>query len=159
MQPFQASCPTCLRLERLAYQFALYSVVVIFIGYGAYKFTAYEAAAIFPLVSSHPLLSWLYRIVSTQGVSNLIGVFELAAALAMAYPRNWRVRVAGSLGVALTLVVTLSFIVTTPNFGGSAFGFLIKDLSLLGIALFVAAHTLVKGHEQSLHGPRHPAAQ
>ncbi|WP_083253999.1 DUF417 family protein [Pandoraea sp. ISTKB] len=157
MHPLHTSCPTTLRFERFAYHFALYSVVCIFLGYGAYKFTAREATAIFPLVSHHPLLSWLYFIFSKQSVSNLIGIFELSAALAMAYTGNWRVRFAGSLGVALTLVVTLSFLVTTPDLRSGTFGFLIKDLALLGIALIVAARTLALGHEQEAHGPWHPA--
>ncbi|AJP57939.1 hypothetical protein UC34_15090 [Pandoraea vervacti] len=73
----------------------------------------------------------------------------------MAYTGLWRIRLAGSLGVAVMLLVTLSFILTTPNPGGGAFGFLIKDLVLLGVALLVAARTFARGLEQRLHGPGH----
>ncbi|MFJ2993588.1 DUF417 family protein [Pandoraea sp. NPDC087047] len=134
------------RLERAAYSLSLYSVVGIFIGFGAYKFTTHEAAAIFPLVSHHPLFGWLYLFFSQQTVSRLIGIFELASALAMAWPGHWRIRVAGSLGVALTLIVTVSFLVTTPDPGGGTFGFLVKDTVLLGVALLVAARTFAQGY-------------
>ncbi|VVD77412.1 hypothetical protein PAQ31011_00953 [Pandoraea aquatica] len=157
MHNSHVTCRTAARLERFAYHFALYSVVAIFIGYGLFKFTEREAAAIFPLVSHHPLLSWLYLGLSVQSVSNLVGIFELASALAMAYTGHWRVRLAGSLGVALTLIVTVSFLVTTPDIGGGTFGFLIKDLTLLGVALLVAARTFAQGHEQDAHCPHHPA--
>ncbi|VVE79531.1 DUF417 family protein [Pandoraea sputorum] len=157
MHNAHVTCRTATRLACFAYQFALYSVVGIFIGYGLFKFTEREAAAIFPLVSHHPLLGWLYVGLSVQTVSNLVGTFELASALAMAYTGNWRVRLAGSLGVALTLIVTVSFIGTTPDIGGGTFGFLIKDLTLLGVALLVAAHTFAQGHKQDVHGPCLPA--
>ena len=48
------------------------------------KFTGYEAGAIEGLVASSPFLSWLYAIGSVQGVSNLIGLIELAIAGALA---------------------------------------------------------------------------
>ncbi|VVE60734.1 hypothetical protein PCA31118_00334 [Pandoraea captiosa] len=86
MHLLQTPCPNALRLERLAYHFARYAVVGVFAGYGLYKFTAQEAAAIFPLVSSHPLLGWLYLIFSPQAVSNLVGILELAAALTPSRP-------------------------------------------------------------------------
>lgn len=151
------TCPTAARLERLAYYFALYSVVGIFIGYGFHKFTEREAAVIFPLVSQHPLLGWLYLGLSAQTVSNLVGCFELASALAMAHAGNRRVRLAGSLGVALTLIVTVSFLATTPDLRGGTFGFLIKDLTLLGVALLVAARTFAQGREQNVYS-RYPSA-
>ncbi len=147
MHSSTAFWPSPARLEQAAYRLSLYSVVGIFIGFGAYKFTAVEAAAIFPLVSHHPLAGWLYLLFSQQTVSNLIGIFELASAFAMAWPGNWRVRVAGSLGVAVTLVVTLSFLVTTPNLDGGTFSFLLKDIVLLGVALLVAARTFAQGHQ------------
>ncbi|VVE62933.1 hypothetical protein PAN31117_01086 [Pandoraea anapnoica] len=157
MHNSHVTCRTAARLERFAYQFALYSVVGIFVGYGLFKFTEHEAAAIFPLVNHHPLLGWLYLGLSVQTVSNLVGTFELASALAMAYTGDWRVRLAGSLGVALTLIVTVSFLGTTPDIGGGTFGFLIKDLTLLGVALLVAARTFAQGHKHADHGPCHPA--
>lgn len=157
MQNSLVTCRASDRLEHFAYQFALYSVVGIFIGYGLFKFTEREAAAIFPLVSQHPLLGWLYLGLSVQTVSNLVGTFELASALAMAYTGNWRVRLAGSLGVAFTLIVTVSFLGTTPDIRGGTFGFLIKDLTLLGVALLVATRTFAQGHKQDVHSPYHPA--
>jgi uncharacterized membrane protein YkgB len=47
---------------------------------GAMKFTAYEAAGIEPFVANSLLMSWLYALLSVQGVSNLLGVVEIATA-------------------------------------------------------------------------------
>lgn len=143
----QTVLPTPARLERAAGALAIYSVAGVFLGYGAYKFTSVEAQAIYPLVSNSPLLGWLYHVFSVQGVSNLIGTVEIVSALAMLWRRDWRVSLTGSLCVALALVVTVSFIVTTPNAGGSAFGFLIKDTVLLGVALLAAARAWDAGHK------------
>lgn len=136
------------QLERAARALALYSVAGIFLGYGAYKFTSVEAQAIYPLVSNSPLLGWLYHVFSVQGVSNLIGVAEIASALAMLWRRHWRISLVGSLGVALALVVTVSFIFTTPDAGGRAFGFLVKDTVLLGVALLAVARAWSVGRKR-----------
>lgn len=73
---------------------------------------------------------------SKQGVSNLIGVAEIALALAMLWRGHWRVRLAGILGIAGALLSTLSFLITTPGIGLD--GFIIKDAVLLGGALWAA---------------------
>lgn len=53
--------------------------------------------------------------------------------------RRWAPRASaiGSTAAIGTFLVTLSFLVTTPNAGDSA-GFLLKDLTLLGAALWTA---------------------
>lgn len=130
----RATCP--LTLQRLGQAIVFYSVVGIFVGYGLYKFTAVEAAAIYPLTSNSPLFAWLYPWLGKQGVSNLIGVVEIALALLMAWRGNWRASLAGSLGIAFALATTLSFLATTPGIGAD--GFIIKDVVLLGGALWSA---------------------
>ena len=45
---------------------------------------------------------------------------------------------AGSLGTAFALLTTLSFLVTTPNLGSDFQGFILKDLVLLGAAIWTA---------------------
>lgn len=124
-------------LENIGKLWVHYSVVGIFIGYGLYKFTAAEAEAIYPLTSNSPLFAWLYSFLSKQGVSNVVGVAELVLALMMAArPWNWRIGFIGSGGTAVALATTLSFLVTTPGIGAD--GFLIKDVVLLGGALWSA---------------------
>jgi len=48
------------------------------------KFTPAEADGIQPLVAHSPFMSWMYLVVSKQGVSNFIGVVELLIALLLA---------------------------------------------------------------------------
>jgi len=123
-------------LQKTGQAIVFYTIVLIFLGFGAYKFTAAEAEAIYPLTSNSPLFSWLYTVLSKQGVSNLIGVAEIALALAMLWRGHWRVRLIGALGIAGALLSTLSFLITTPGIGLD--GFIIKDAVLLGGALWAA---------------------
>ncbi len=121
--------------------------LVVLLGmWGAFKFTAFEAEGIRPLVEHSPLLSWLYPLLGVRGTSGLIGAVEITAAVLIA-TRRWtpRLSAVGSLIAAGTFVVTLSFLVTTPGAlaPDSAFGgFLMKDIMLLGAALFTAAEAL-----------------
>ena len=45
-------------------------------------------------------------------------------------------------GVAASLVVTLSFLVTTPQLDPALGSFIVKDLTLLGVALWSAGEAL-----------------
>lgn len=123
-----------------------YGLVVLMVLWGAFKFTAFEADGIRPLVEHSPLLRWLYPLLGVRGTSSTIGIVELSAA-ALICTRRWRpaLSAAGSLLAAATFAITLSFLVTTPNvlaptnpFGG----FLMKDIILLGAALYTAAEAL-----------------
>src|SRR5262245_63277845 len=117
--------------------------------WGAFKFTALEAEAIRPLVEHSSFLSWLYPVLGIRGASNLIGVVELTAGLLIAQ-RRWspRLSAVGSLIAVGTFLVTLSFLVTTPGVFAAddpIVGFLMKDVLLLGAALFTAAEALDNG--------------
>jgi uncharacterized membrane protein YkgB len=123
-----------------------YGLVALLGLWGGFKFTGFEAEGIRPLVEHSPLLHWLYPLLGVRGASALIGVVELVAALLIC-TRRWapRLSAAGSLIAAGTFLVTLSFLVTTPGvlaptspFGG----FLMKDVMLLGAALYTAAEAL-----------------
>jgi reactive chlorine resistance protein C len=95
------------------------------------------------------LMSWLYRIFSLQGVSNLIGVIEIVVALLIAVrPFSARLSFIGSIGAIITFVLTVSFLLSTPGafrlshgfpLLGDAGQFLIKDLVLLGASIWIAA--------------------
>ncbi len=119
-----------------------YSLVFFFLAFGLYKFTPQEAAAIAPLMAHSPFLFWAGPLLGEQMASNLIGVIEIAFAAMVALRRvapgvsGW-----GSLGIAGALVMTLSFLFTTPGLDpqSSDAGFLLKDLTLLGAALWSAA--------------------
>jgi uncharacterized membrane protein YkgB len=59
-------------LERLGINVSRYGLVITLLLIGILKFTVGEAQGIQPLVANSPLMSWLYRIFSLQGVSNLL---------------------------------------------------------------------------------------
>lgn len=59
-----------------------WALVIIFVWFGAMKFTAYEADAIAPLIGHSPVMGWL-SIFGMRGQSNLIGVIELSTAFVL----------------------------------------------------------------------------
>ena len=129
-----------------------YGLVVLVLWFGIFKFTPTEAHAIQPLVANSPLLSWLYAFTDVRGASRIIGVAEIVIALLIAArPLSSRASAVGSIGAIVMFLTTLSFLVTTPGSWGvvdgvlvptGAGGFLIKDLLLLGAALWTAAEAL-----------------
>ncbi|MFN0046244.1 MAG: DUF417 family protein [Sphingorhabdus sp.] len=123
-----------------------YSLVLFFVGFGLYKFTLVEALTIEPLMSNSPFFSWLYPLVGVQGASNVIGGLEITTGVLMAL-RRWRplLSAAGSLMAAAALLFTLSFLLTTPRLTPDLQGFLIKDLTLLGAALWTAGEAFLAG--------------
>lgn len=133
--------------------FARYGLVIVIAWIGAMKFTAYEAQAIQPLIAHSPAMSWLYNIFSVRTFSALLGVLELSvAALLAVKPWAPRVSVLGSVIAVGLFVATLSFLITTPGVwaadaGGFPIlsdlgGFLIKDVALLGLAVWTLADAL-----------------
>jgi uncharacterized membrane protein YkgB len=113
---------------------------------GSYKFFPFEAEGIRPLVGSSPLVAWLYGVLSVEAAAALFGVFEIAVALLIC-TRRWMPRISGyaSLVAASMFIVTLSFLVTTPGAISPMnpfHQFLLKDVVLLGAALFTAAEAL-----------------
>lgn len=119
-----------------------YGLVLLLTLWGAFKFAAFEAEAIRPLLENSPLFSWLYPMLGIRGTSALVGVVELVTALLIA-SRPWLPKwsAIGSLLATGTFVVTLSFLITTPGaFAPTSpwSGFLLKDIILLGAALYTA---------------------
>jgi reactive chlorine resistance protein C len=119
-----------------------YSVVFFLLLFGALKWTPAEAKAIQPMVSHSPVFFWLYPTFGVQHGSEVIGVVELVLALLIVL-RRWSPRLSaiGSLAASGMFVVTLSFLITTPNIGDGA-PFLLKDITLLGAALWSASEAM-----------------
>jgi len=131
------------RLARAGGVILRYSLVVIFLAFGLLKFTAQEAADIQPLGAHSPVLFWLYALFSPRQASDVIGVVEVSLAVLIAARRfSPRLSAIGSLGTAFALLTTLSFLVTTPKMAPDFQGFILKDLTLLGAALWSAAEAL-----------------
>jgi reactive chlorine resistance protein C len=139
-------------LRRAATAVLRYGLVVIIAWFGAFKFTPTEAHAIQPLLANSPLLRWLYAVLDVGGASRVIGTVELLiAGLIALRPWSPRLSAAGSLAAVGMFATTLSFLITTPGAWAHVDGFLvpseagaflIKDLFLLGAALWTASEAL-----------------
>jgi uncharacterized membrane protein YkgB len=133
------------RLQSIGATMLRYSLVLFFIGFGLYKFTPQEAAGVQPLIANSPVLFWIYRIFDARHGSDFIGVIEIAlGALIALRPFNPRLSAVGSLGTAFALCTTLSFLFTTPGLDpqSSDAGFIMKDFTLLGAAIWTAGEAL-----------------
>ncbi len=119
-----------------------YSLVFFLLFFGALKWTPEEAKGIQPWMEHSPLLFWLVRAFGIQTASECIGVIELTIGGLIAM-RSWSPRLSaiGSIAAIPMFLTTLSFLVTTPNVG-EASGFLLKDLTLLGAAVWTAGEAL-----------------
>jgi uncharacterized membrane protein YkgB len=127
----------------LAGEFMLrYSLVLFLLFFGALKWTAEEAKGIQPWMEHSPLLFWLVNALGIQAASECIGVIELTIGGLIAM-RLWSPRLSaiGSIAAIPMFLTTLSFLITTPNVG-EASGFLLKDLTFLGAAIWTAGEAL-----------------
>jgi uncharacterized membrane protein YkgB len=131
------------RLKNAGAAMLRYGLVVILLMIGATKWTPAEAEAIRPWLTNSPFLSWLYQIASTQTASETIGSIEIVTALLIA-SRRWfpTATLVGSVLAIGMFLITLSFLVTTPNQSPDAQGFLMKDFFLLGAAVWSAGEAL-----------------
>ena len=138
--------------EKLGAFFIRYGLVLVLGWIGAMKFTAYEAEGIKTLVETSPLMSWMYKVLSLQATSNVIGVAELIAAVLIAIHRlSPKLSAIGSVLAVFTFLTTLTFLFSLPGWeqslGGfpalsGSGGFLLKDVVLLGAALFTLGDSL-----------------
>ena len=142
------------RVESIGRELARYGLVVVVGWIGFMKFTAYEAEGISAFVANSPLTSWAYEVMSVRGFSAVLGIVEIAIAMLVAArpfsPRTSTLGGALAVGMFLT---TLSFLVTTPGVWEPSAGgfpalsalrgqFLIKDLALLGVSLWIVGESL-----------------
>ena len=131
-----------------------YGLVSIFLWIGCLKFTAYEAKNIEGLIANSPFFSWAYHAMGLQGASNMIGLIEISVGLLLATRSIWpKVSLIGAFGSIVTYVMTLSFVLTTPGVWEVGYGFpfpsalpgqfLLKDLVLLGVSIWLAGDALL----------------
>lgn len=130
-----------------------YGLALILVWIGGMKFTAYEAGGIRPFVENSPLMSWTYPLLGVQGMSNLLGVVEIAVGLLIAAsPLSAAAGAVGSALAAGMFLTTLSFLATTPGVAEPTAGgfpavsivgqFLLKDAALLGVSLWSLGEAL-----------------
>jgi uncharacterized membrane protein YkgB len=138
------------RLQTIGKHVARYGLVVVLLWIGGMKFTAYEAEGIRPMVANSPLMGWVYGFTSITAFSALLGVIEIAIGLLIALRPVWPMgSAAGSVLAAGMFLTTLTFLITTPGWEPSLGGFpalsampgqfVLKDIVLLGVALWTAA--------------------
>ncbi len=123
-----------------------YLPVAMVLGWiGSMKFYAFEAQGIVDLVQSSPLLSWLYLVADIQTASNLIGIYDLLAALLLGLGFFWpRVFVVGFLMAFAVFATTQTFLISYAGawqqlgiLSGSG-AFIIKDLWFIANMLLMA---------------------
>lgn len=139
-----------MNLNQFAYTLGVLGTVIILIWVGLFKFTAVEAGAIKGLVENHFAMSWMYKVMSVQQVSNFIGIFEVITGIALFVSLFFkRIGLYAGFASAIIFVTTLSFLITTPGVFKSVEGFpvtdffILKDIPYLAISLMV----FVKGKE------------
>lgn len=140
------------RFENIGAFLLRYGLVLVLGWIGAMKFTAYEAAGIKPLIETSPLMSWMYKVLSLQAASNVIGAAELtAAALIAIKPISAKLSAIGSVLAIFTFLATLTFLFSLPGWekslGGfpalsGSGGFLLKDVVLLGASFWTLGDSL-----------------
>ncbi|WP_316802985.1 DUF417 family protein [Pedobacter nototheniae] len=131
-------------LKKTGYTLGVIATIITLLWIGILKFTPTEALAIKGYVANSFLMSWLYNVTSVQGVSNIIGIYEIVTGVLL-IGSFWN-RKAGLIAGYLTAVIfltTLSFLATTPGIWKITDGilvtdyFVLKDLAFLAISLQV----------------------
>lgn len=140
---------TVTRVQGVAALTARYGLVLCFVFIGLAKFTPEEARGIQPLVGHSSFMSWMYSVLSVQGVSDIFGIVELITGtlLVVGTWSTWSSFIGGVFST-ITFLSTISFLFSTPGaiitgHGFPALGavgqFLIKDVVLLSASLSIAA--------------------
>ena len=147
-----------LDIQALGGSVVRYGLVTVVGWIGLMKFTHYEAEGIRPFVANSPLMSWAYSVLSVDGFAALLGVAEVAiAALIALRPLSARASAVGSALAVGMFATTLSFLLTTPGVWVPSLGgfpalsavpgqFLLKDVVLLGAALWTLGEVLDRRH-------------
>jgi uncharacterized membrane protein YkgB len=140
-------------LTRLGHLISRYGLVVVLAWIGFGKYVKMESRV---LIEHSPLMSWVYDVFSVTTVARALGTMEILAALLIALRPVWpRVSAAGSALAVVLFLGTLSFLFTTPGvvwthaaglpvLSGMPGQFLLKDLVLIGVALWTLGDALSK---------------
>ena len=124
-------------------------VVLAWIGFG--KYVKMEARV---LIEHSPLMSWIYHFLSVGAVATALGTAEILAAVLIALrPLSPTISAVGSAMAVVLFSGTVSFLFTTPGLavghlagvpilGAQPGQFLLKDLVLLGVALWTLGESL-----------------
>ncbi|OBK20317.1 hypothetical protein A5635_25385 [Mycobacterium asiaticum] len=143
--------PIADKITSLGQLVARYGLVLVLAWIGFGKYVKMESKV---LIEHSPLMSWIYDFLSVTAVARALGTMEIVAALLIATLPVWpRVSVLGSALAIVLFLGTVSFLFTTPGlFATHAAGipvltalpgqFLLKDLVLLGVAIWTLGDAL-----------------
>lgn len=138
-------------LTRLGQVVSRYGLVVVLAWIGFGKYIKMESRV---LIEHSPLMSWIYHVASVTTVARGLGTMEIVAAALIAVRPVWpRASAAGSALAVVLFCGTLSFLFTTPGVVATHAGgvpvlsalpgqFLLKDLVLIGVALWTLGDSL-----------------
>src|SRR5260221_2807597 len=146
--------------EDLDYHTVRPSMVIMFLFFGYQKWFPYEFERLVPFISNGPLIWWLYPVFGHAGASYFLGVSEWTfGALLLAGFWDKRLGVLGALGSTGTFIPTVTIIPFMPEGGDGAAGgcpavtgnvpFLMKDVVLLAVSLYLLRQDLVRLTRQS----------
>lgn len=133
-----------MNLNQIAYGIGVIGTVIILIWVGLFKFTAIEASAIKDLVENHFAMGWMYKVMSVQTVSYIIGTFEVLTGIGLLLSFFYKkVGMYAGFASGVIFVTTLSFLITTPEVFKMVEGFpitdffILKDIPYLAISIMV----------------------
>ncbi|MCF7532495.1 reactive chlorine resistance membrane protein RclC [Pseudomonas petrae] len=194
----QSALQKASKLDSLGVHLIRIAVAIIFIWIGALKFAPYEADSITPFVANSPVMSFFYehpteyeehlthegqldpakRAWQTQNhtyaFSDGLGTVEILIGLMVpTYAFSRRLGMVGAILALLTPLVTLSFLITTPeawvsNIGDAQYGFpylsgggrlVLKDVLMLAGAVVMIADSARKLLSPTTKVSRCPASK
>jgi reactive chlorine resistance protein C len=141
------------KLQDIGNIIARYGVVTAVGWIGALKYTEYEDKGIEPLLANSPIISWAYHLMGLRSFCAVIGSMEIVIAILLAVRYfSPKISILGGVGAVAMFLTTLSFLFTTPGalqpeglpyLSGAVGEFLIKDIVLLGVAIWMTGDSLL----------------
>jgi uncharacterized membrane protein YkgB len=138
-------------VTRLGQMISRYGLVVVLAWIGFGKYVKMESRV---LIEHSPLMSWIYDFLSAGTAAAALGSMEIIAAGLIALRPVWPgVSAIGSALAVVLFLGTLSFLITTPGviathagpipvLSGMPGQFLLKDLVLIGVAIWTLGDSL-----------------
>jgi uncharacterized membrane protein YkgB len=136
------------------------ALIVIFLWFGAMKFTDYEASGTARWIIDSPLVGWWHAAFGIKGTSVILGVIEMTTGALFA-ARLWSplLSAIGAAIASVALLITISFLFSAPGVAEPLAGgfpaisaelgqFLLKDVALLAISIYCFGDSLAKMHKE-----------
>ena len=138
-------------LARTAGTVLVVALVIIFLWFGALKFTEYEESGVAGFIMNNPLIAWLHGAFGVAGGAQFLGVYEILTGILIA-ARLFSARL-GAIGGAMGMIaflLTITCLFTTPGVIQPGFDgpfalsavpgqFLLKDIGLFAACFWIMA--------------------